>query len=60
MAEAFTGQPGKYVKLEDTIRCFSQIVDGKYDHIPEQAFYMAGTIDDVLQKAEQMGVSAAA
>ena len=60
VAEPFTGQPGKYVKLEDTIRSFRQVVDGKCDHIPEQAFYMAGTIDDVLQKAEQMGVSAAA
>ncbi|MGH7681158.1 MAG: F0F1 ATP synthase subunit beta, partial [Candidatus Eiseniibacteriota bacterium] len=60
VAEPFTGQPGKYVKLEDTIRSFRQVVDGKYDHIPEQAFYMAGTIEDVLEKAEKMGVSAAA
>jgi F-type H+-transporting ATPase subunit beta len=60
VAEPFTGQPGKYVKLEDTIRSFRQVVDGKCDHIPEQAFYMAGTIDDVLQKAEQMGVAAGA
>jgi F-type H+-transporting ATPase subunit beta len=60
VAEAFTGQSGKYVKLEDTIRSFRQVVDGKCDHIPEQAFYMAGTIEDVLQKAEQLGVGAGA
>jgi F-type H+-transporting ATPase subunit beta len=57
VAEPFTGQPGRYVKLEDTIRSFRQLVDGKCDHIPEQAFYMAGTIDEVLQKAEQMGAT---
>ena len=60
VAEAFTGQPGRYVKLEDTIRSFRQVVDGKCDHIPEQAFYMMGTIDEVLQKAEQMGATAGA
>jgi len=54
VAEPFTGQPGRYVKLEDTIRSFREVVDGKCDHIPEQAFYMTGTIDEVLQKAEQM------
>src|SRR5947199_10082192 len=47
VAEPFTGQPGRYVKLEDTIRSFRQVVDGKCDHIPEQAFYMVGTIDEV-------------
>jgi F-type H+-transporting ATPase subunit beta len=60
VAEAFTGTPGRYVKLEESIRSFRQIVDGKCDHIPEQAFYMVGTIDEVLQRAEQMGVTAAA
>ncbi|HET9252427.1 MAG TPA: F0F1 ATP synthase subunit beta, partial [Candidatus Eisenbacteria bacterium] len=60
VAEVFTGTPGRYVKLEDTIRSFKQIVDGKCDHIPEQAFYMVGTIEEVYQKAEQMGVGAAA
>jgi F-type H+-transporting ATPase subunit beta len=60
VAEPFTGQPGRYVKLEDTIRSFQTIVDGKCDHIPEQAFYMVGTIDEVFQRAEQMGVAAAA
>jgi len=60
VAEPFTGQPGRYVKLEDTIRSFRQVVDGKCDHIPEQAFYMVGTIDEVLQKAEQMGAAVGA
>jgi F-type H+-transporting ATPase subunit beta len=58
VAEPFTGTPGKYVKLEDTIRSFKRIVAGDCDHIPEQAFYMMGTIDDVFAKAEQMGVTA--
>jgi F-type H+-transporting ATPase subunit beta len=60
VAEAFTGLPGRYVKLEDSIRSFKEIVDGKCDHIPEQAFYMAGTIDEVYERAEKMGVTAAA
>src|SRR3989454_781253 len=60
VAEPYTGQPGRYVKLEDTIRSFRQVVDGKCDHIPEQAFYMTGTIDDVLQKAEQIGAAVGA
>jgi len=60
VAEAFTGTEGRYVKLEDNIRSFKQIVDGKCDHIPEQAFYMVGTIDEVYQRAEKMGVTAAA
>ena len=54
VAEQFTGFKGKYVKLADTIRSFQEIVDGKHDEIPEQAFYMQGTIDDVLERAEQM------
>ena len=54
VAEQFTGFKGKYVKLADTIRCFKEIVEGKHDDIPEQAFYMQGTIDDVLERAEQM------
>jgi F-type H+/Na+-transporting ATPase subunit beta len=60
VAEPFTGTPGKYVKLEDTIRSFKRIVNGDCDHIPEQAFYMVGTIDDVFAKAEQMGITAGA
>jgi len=51
VAEQFTGLPGKYVKLADTIRGFREIVEGKHDDIPEQAFYMQGTIDDVLERA---------
>jgi len=56
VAEAFTGTPGVYVKLEDTIKGFRDIADGKYDHIPEQAFYMCGGIEEVLEKAKKMGV----
>ncbi|MDQ7064582.1 MAG: F0F1 ATP synthase subunit beta [candidate division KSB1 bacterium] len=54
VAEEFTGTPGKYVRLEDTIRGFKGIVEGEYDDIPEQAFYMVGTIEEVLEKAEQL------
>jgi F-type H+-transporting ATPase subunit beta len=51
VAEQFTGTPGKYVSIADTIRGFKEIVDGRHDAIPEQVFYMAGTIDEVLEKA---------
>ncbi|HZQ51602.1 MAG TPA: F0F1 ATP synthase subunit beta [Bryobacteraceae bacterium] len=54
VAEQFTGRPGKYVKLEDTIRSFKEVVDGKHDNLPEQAFYMQGSIEDVLEAAEKM------
>ena len=54
VAEQFTGTPGCYVKLEDTIRGFAEVVDGKHDDLPEQAFYMVGGIDEVLEKAERM------
>jgi F-type H+-transporting ATPase subunit beta len=54
VAEQFTGFKGKYVKLEDTIRSFKEILDGKHDDAPEQAFYMQGTIDDVVERAEQL------
>ncbi|MCZ8157866.1 MAG: F0F1 ATP synthase subunit beta [Leptospira sp.] len=54
VAEVFTGRPGKYVKLEDTIRSFKGIVEGKYDDLPEQAFYMVGSIDEVLEAAKQL------
>jgi F-type H+-transporting ATPase subunit beta len=54
VAEQFTGLQGKYVKLADTIRSFKEIVDGKHDALPEQAFYMQGTIDDVLEKAQKL------
>jgi F-type H+-transporting ATPase subunit beta len=58
VAEPFTGRPGRYVKLEDTIRSFKGVVDGLYDHIPEQAFYMAGGIDEVLENAKNMEIKA--
>jgi F-type H+-transporting ATPase subunit beta len=54
VAEVFTGSPGKYVSLKETIRGFGGIVDGEYDHIPEQAFYMVGSIDEVIKKAEEL------
>jgi F-type H+-transporting ATPase subunit beta len=54
VAEQFTGTPGKYVKLADTIKGFREIVDGKYDEIPEQAFYMQGTIEEVQERAEAL------
>jgi len=56
VAEAFTGSPGKYVKLKDTVRSFKDILEGKYDDLPEQAFYMVGSIEEVIQKAEKLGV----
>jgi len=59
VAEVFTGAPGKYVSLKETIRGFKGIVDGDYDHLPEQAFYMAGTIDEAVKKAEEMQQKAA-
>ncbi|MGR9117174.1 MAG: F0F1 ATP synthase subunit beta [Gammaproteobacteria bacterium] len=52
VAEVFTGSPGKYVPLKDTIAGFKGIIEGEYDHIPEQAFYMVGTIDEALEKAK--------
>lgn len=57
VAETFTGTPGKYVKLEDTIKGFEAIVNGQYDDMPEQAFYMAGAIEEVEEKARKLGWS---
>jgi F-type H+-transporting ATPase subunit beta len=54
VAETFTGSPGKYVTLKDTIRGFKGIIDGEYDHLPEQAFYMVGGIEEAIEKAKQM------
>src|SRR5437660_7546183 len=54
VAEAFTGTPGAYVELKDTIRGFKEVVDGKHDEIPEQAFYMVGTIEQAVEKARKM------
>ncbi|MBS0598514.1 MAG: F0F1 ATP synthase subunit beta [Burkholderiaceae bacterium] len=54
VAEVFTGTPGKYVSLKDTIQGFKMIVDGECDHLPEQAFYMVGTIDEAMEKAKKV------
>ena len=54
VAEQFTGNKGKYVKIEETIRGFKELCDGKYDDIPEQAFLYVGGIDEVLEKARSM------
>ena len=59
VAEQFTGTPGRYVKIADTVKGFKEIVEGKYDDIPEQAFYMRGTIDEVLEAAEKLKATAA-
>ena len=59
VAEVFTGTPGKLVALEDTIRSFKGLVEGDYDHLPEAAFYMCGSIDDALEKAKKMATEAA-
>jgi F-type H+/Na+-transporting ATPase subunit beta len=58
VAEPFTGQPGRYVKVADTIESFKQIVAGKYDDLPEQAFYMVGTIEEAVEKAARMAAQA--
>ena len=58
VAEQFTGRPGRYVKIEDTVKSFRGIVEGKYDEIPEQAFYLKGGIDEVLEEAEKMKAAA--
>jgi len=52
VAEQFTGIPGKYVPIADTIRGFKEIVDGKHDNLPEQAFYLVGTIEEAIEKAK--------
>jgi len=57
VAETFTGFAGKYVKMEDTIRGFKEICDGKHDEIPEQAFYMVGGIEEAVEKAKQMAAA---
>jgi len=54
VAEVFTGSPGKYVSLKDTIKGFKGIVEGEYDHLPEQAFYMVGGIEEAFEKAKKM------
>ncbi len=54
VAEVFTGSPGKIVSLKDTIRGFNMIVNGECDHLPEQAFYMVGTIEEAFEKAKTL------
>ena len=58
VAEVFTGSPGVQVKLEDTIKSFKGLVAGDYDHLPEQAFYMVGTIEEAIEKAEKLAEAA--
>ena len=58
VAAQFTGLEGKYVKIADTIRGFKEIVAGQHDNIPEQAFYMVGTIEEAVAKAEKMSTTA--
>ena len=60
VAETFTGSPGKYVSLKDTIRAFKGIIDGEYDHLPEQAFYMVGGIEEAVAKGTEMAKKEAA
>ncbi|MHC5655175.1 F0F1 ATP synthase subunit beta [Stappia sp.] len=59
VAEIFTGSPGKLVALEDTIKGFKGLVDGEYDHLPEAAFYMVGSIDEAIEKAQRLAAEAA-
>jgi len=59
VAEVFTGSPGKLVRLEDTIKGFKGLVEGKYDHLPEAAFYMVGTIEEAMEKAQRLAAEAA-
>jgi F-type H+-transporting ATPase subunit beta len=59
VAEVFTGSPGKLVSLEDTIKGFKAIIDGKHDNLPESAFYMVGSIDEAIAKAKEMAAKAA-
>ncbi len=54
VAETFTGSPGKYVSLKETIRGFKGIIEGEFDHLPEQAFYMVGTIEEAVEKGKKM------
>jgi F-type H+-transporting ATPase subunit beta len=58
VAEVFTGSPGVFVQLEDTIKGFKGIIEGKYDHMPEQSFYMVGTIEEAVAKAKKMAEAA--
>jgi len=54
VAEQFTGRPGRYVERDDTVRGFKEILEGKHDGLPEQAFYMVGSIEEAIEAAERM------
>ena len=54
VAEQFTGSPGRYVKVADTVKSFKEIVEGKHDELPEQAFYMVGDIGEAMEKAKKL------
>jgi F-type H+-transporting ATPase subunit beta len=54
VAEQFTGREGRYVSIQETVRGFKEILDGKHDDLPEQAFYMVGTIDEAVERAEEL------
>jgi F-type H+-transporting ATPase subunit beta len=58
VAEVFTGIPGKFVQLEDTVRSFKAVVEGEYDHLPEAAFYMVGGIEEAVEKAKKLAEEA--
>ena len=58
VAEVFTGIPGKFVQVEDTVKSFKAVVEGQYDHLPEAAFYMVGGIEEAVAKAEKLGEDA--
>jgi len=60
VAEPFTGRPGRYVQLDDTIRSFKELLDGKHDDLPEQAFYLVGAIEEAVEAAEQLSSKSAA
>jgi F-type H+-transporting ATPase subunit beta len=57
VAEAFTSRPGKYVPVKETVRGFKEILEGKHDALPEQAFYMMGTIDEAVERARELEVA---
>ena len=59
VAEVFTGIPGAFVQIEDTIKSFKAVVNGEYDHLPEAAFYMVGDIEEVKAKAQKLAAAAA-
>jgi F-type H+-transporting ATPase subunit beta len=59
VAEQFTNTPGKFVELTDTVRSFKEIVDGAHDNLPEQAFYMVGSIEEAIEKGRKMAAEAA-